>query len=417
MKNSTHKITVGDVTITFTLRARSPYWQARFYGEDFVKEGLRWSSKKEELDEAVQAAKLHLAGMQALQSHGIDPNAKFFSFVADKWLEDFKHKDEKQERDYKQIVRRYFIPWFGELKKLRVNSVQPKDIKAYKKWRKVYWTEGPGTNIEFIEYERNGKTLKRPAKKEEATDGRVRIEDVVLRKLFEFAVLEGFMGINEIPHFKSPKINTKDPNARVSFTTEQVQKINQVLYERSISDEREHVKYQWNLLSLYWEIGIRTGARPPHEITSIKWEDITETEIDHQPAVIIQIEDSKTGRRPVMGSMDLLMELDGWRTMSKFTKPTDYVFTKWDGKRLINPNQGFKKLLEKAKATESKGQSLSQYSMRHTYINEAIRAGTNIYNIASQCGTSVPMIERYYSDSVPVDVASNILKGQGNVDY
>ncbi|NQV48176.1 MAG: tyrosine-type recombinase/integrase [Rhodospirillaceae bacterium] len=416
MKNSTHKVAVGDITITFTLRARSPYWQARFYGDGFVDEGLRWSTKQEELNDAEQAARLHLAGMQALLSHGIDPNAKAFAFVAKNWIEDFHHKNPKQEREYKQIVRRYFIPWFGNLNKLKINSITPKDIKSYKLWRQRYWTEGPGSEVNFIEYERNGKTLRRPLPlvkdRKVGTDGRSRIEDVILRKLFEFAVLEGFMSKNEIPHFKSPKTNTKDPNSRVAFTKEQVNEINETLYSRLVAKERDHVKYQWDLITLYWEFGMKTGARPPHEITSVQWKHITESEFDGERTVVIQIEDSKTGRRPVVAMLGLLLALQMWKKKSKFTKDDDYVFTKWNGDRLMNPNQGFNKLLQEAGVTENRGKGLSQYSMRHTFITEALNGGANVYNIASQCGTSVAMIERYYSDSLPPDVAKNILGAQ-----
>jgi integrase len=44
----------------------------------------------------------------------------------------------------------------------------------------------------------------------------------------------------------------------------------------------------------------------------------------------------------------------------------------------------------------------SIYSLRHTYITHRLLAGVTSDIVASQCGTSVKMIEEHYSNVVPL---------------
>ena len=49
--------------------------------------------------------------------------------------------------------------------------------------------------------------------------------------------------------------------------------------------------------------------------------------------------------------------------------------------------------------------------MRHTYITEQLKSSVPIYTIASNCNTSVAMIERYYSDARPKDFEDSLTEG------
>lgn len=53
------------------------------------------------------------------------------------------------------------------------------------------------------------------------------------------------------------------------------------------------------------------------------------------------------------------------------------------------------------------------YSFRHTYASNQIRKGTDIYTLAIDMRTSVRMIEMYYSDVVPDEMARQL---EGNWD-
>jgi len=61
-------------------------------------------------------------------------------------------------------------------------------------------------------------------------------------------------------------------------------------------------------------------------------------------------------------------------------------------------NDTFKKLIKYVKLIEDRaGQSLTLYSLRHTYATQALLRGTDIHTLAKQMGTSVRMLELHYS--------------------
>lgn len=101
-------------------------------------------------------------------------NTPTFGDAADRWLE---HENAKamrvrasgqrarsraQIRRWDTSVRRYLKPVFGDLP---VNEIALDDAQRWASWRQRYYVDGPGAEeIENgIEYERNGKSIKRPA--------------------------------------------------------------------------------------------------------------------------------------------------------------------------------------------------------------------------------------------------------------
>ena len=60
---------------------------------------------------------------------------------------------------------------------------------------------------------------------------------------------------------------------------------------------------------------------------------------------------------------------------------------------------------------DASGKKLTIYSLRHTYITEQLKNSVPIYTIASNCNTSVAMIERYYSDARPKDFEDALTEG------
>ncbi|MBS1165545.1 MAG: hypothetical protein H6R00_1570 [Proteobacteria bacterium] len=72
-------------------------------------------------------------------------------------------------------------------------------------------------------------------------------------------------------------------------------------------------------------------------------------------------------------------------------------------------NVSLNALLEAAKLkTDVFGQVRSAYSFRHTYATRQLRKGTDVYTLAINMRTSVRMIEMYYSDVVPEDLARQL---------
>jgi len=81
---------------------------------------------------------------------------------------------------------------------------------------------------------------------------------------------------------------------------------------------------------------------------------------------------------------------------------------------------GFDNLLKRCnmKTDPITGQSFSIYSLRHTYITHRLIAGVTSDIIATQCGTSVDMIEKHYSNVVPMMARNKIVAlDEDSVEY
>ena len=73
------------------------------------------------------------------------------------------------------------------------------------------------------------------------------------------------------------------------------------------------------------------------------------------------------------------------------------------------PIDSLNALLDAAKLkTDAFDRARSAYSFRHTCATRQLRKGTDVYTLAINMRTSVKMIEMYYSDVVPDDVAKQL---------
>jgi hypothetical protein len=82
-------------------------------------------------------------------------------------------------------------------------------------------------------------------------------------------------------------------------------------------------------------------------------------------------------------------------------------------KQIGDFREGFNNLLRVAGAEiDADKKKHTLYCLRHFYITERLREGIPIYEIASNCGTSVSMIEKYYSDARPTDFMDRLTKSR-----
>jgi integrase len=74
------------------------------------------------------------------------------------------------------------------------------------------------------------------------------------------------------------------------------------------------------------------------------------------------------------------------------------VFRFSDDTQPYHFNAVFERLLRAADLLlNGAGQKRTLYSLRHTYATQELRVGTDIHTLAKQMGTSVLMLERFYS--------------------
>lgn len=174
--------------------------------------------------------------------------------------------------------------------------------------------------------------------------------------------------------------------------------------------------YLQNYILILGNTGIRVG-----EARTLKWSDLDNVLLpDGEERIVLSV-DGKTGKRDVIGNAGVerffkrifefrLVELN--ISKDDFDR-TEHIFCHKDGSPVASYKTGFKNLLIKSGLRENKdGDKRTIYSLRHTYATMRINA-VPIYQLSVNMGTSVKMIEEYYSHAKSKDpkFAQSITKG------
>ena len=156
--------------------------------------------------------------------------------------------------------------------------------------------------------------------------------------------------------------------------------------------------YLQNYILLLANTGIRIG-----EMRGLRWLDLDKVEItEGDERVVFQVT-GKTGRRDVIGNAGVevyIGRLWDHRCQELETQPdlSEFVFCHPDGKSVGSFKGGFISLLDDCglRVDSVTGQNRTLYSLRHTYATMRINT-VPVYQLAVNMGTSVEMIELYYS--------------------
>ena len=153
--------------------------------------------------------------------------------------------------------------------------------------------------------------------------------------------------------------------------------------------------------------GLRVG-----EARNLRWQDITyarNKDREETCKVWVAQSHSKVHKRREVAGMpkaaEVIRELEEDRkSKNDLFQPNDFIWCDETGRVIGDFREGFNNLLRIARAEiDAAGRKQTLYCLRHFYITERLREGISIYEIASNCGTSVSMIEKYYSDARPTD--------------
>lgn len=397
-------------------RAGSANWWLRF---SLPKQGqIRIGLKTPDYDEALKKAEKEYQRAQFQAEHNILPGKMSFNRLAERFLESISadEADAKKHATYvahRGVIQRYLLEFFG---KTPITAIHEPKLHEYLQWRTTYWTTGPGKDVDRIEYLRKGRKVFRPVKHEEPQLATLRREAVTLRAVFDYAARSGHLNRAAIPKIDLAKERT---NKRPSFTNEEIATLLSVAEER-IVEMWKHPKLRYERLVLFSfiSIAVDTGMRPT-ELYNLNWAHIVGFQQErHKPIAErrIRIDAYGKGKRPqrlvpnvgVFGAFDNL-----WDAYTKLherePQPDDPVFANIDGGRIGSIKNSLNQLLEAAKLkADAFGRERTAYSFRHTYASNQIRKGTDVYKLAINMRTSVRMIEMYYSDVVPDDVAEQL---------
>lgn len=138
-----------------------------------------------------------------------------------------------------------------------------------------------------------------------------------------------------------------------------------------------------------------------------------------ESSLIIRVNESKTKVRWVVPELEHVSsalnavmlhrakELNcDWRNMP----PNEPIFCKRDGTVIHSFKKSFNSFLEEYDLLRDiDGNKRTSYSLRHTYGHRMIEKGLSIYQIAVNMGTSVKMIEDFYSHTTHKNLGTDFL--------
>ncbi|WP_024587590.1 site-specific integrase [Aliihoeflea sp. 2WW] len=360
--------------------------------------------------------------------HGLQLEATAFSVVAEKFIEKMQAEAERGERspyhknDWPPIIRRYLIGFFGDRS---VDGIRDADLERYLEWRKHYWSTGPGKDIPYIEYERDGKKLRRQPKRDVPSISRQRGELVAVRALFDQLARWGHVTpISGI----SIRANRRIDNRRPSFEPHEYAKLIQTSLDRLVdpimlaggpkevtsSDGRawkqvkidDHTRRDRIALHCYVELAANTGMRPT-ETKNLNWGDILGyRDIINKPIgerdVRIRVRGKgKSGtlipQLAAIPALDMLWQMFV-KEVGREPRDDEPVFADPKGQRVLSFANGFRQLLKAADLEyDHRGVRRTPYSLRHFYVSQQLAHGVPIHDLARNTRTSIQMMDKHYA--------------------
>jgi integrase len=242
-----------------------------------------------------------------------------------------------------------------------------------------------------------------------------------VNKVFDYAKMKGY--IETKPNVPTPSLVR---NPRPDFTngdwkvlteymrTWVVKNTGGVRGKNGLDNKRHRERFY---LQHYILIMANTGCRIG-EMRTVRWVDLSSgVGEDGQERIMISV-DGKTGRRTVVSNLGVevyIKRLWEFRSLEVGTEPdmSEVIFCHSNGNCIGSYKKGFENLLVECDLRkDNKGKNRTLYSLRHTYATMRINK-VPVYQLAVNMGTSVEMIEDYYSHARTTDPAfvSALTKG------
>jgi integrase len=409
--DTTHQII--DRQLIVYKRPTTDVWQCRF------KVGGEWivrTTKERELEKAKVAAHKLMLKAEVRLEQNFTPATKKFKDVATLALKEMEKKtdagDGKVSYDqYKRITLDYLIPFFGNRD---IDNITPKVLEEYARYRN----------------EKVGKEL---------AYSTVRKHNVTLNRIFEEAILRGFMTTTQKPYLET---KGKKSQTYPTFDVDEVNIILSALPDWVNRGRNEYKRELRQILSEYVAVLIDTGARPGKELLELQWKNVKITKVYSRPVTRTEINEldelvevpviigTDEEGEPIIDSTweaELLIYVEGktdGRTANAFTEtfkilkgiverrypgkelrnvisdfPDEFVFSDKEGKICKSFNHMFEAFLDEHSLLKEKNTNRNRvfYSLRSTHSTTAMNLdGVDVRALALQMGNSPPVMFKHY---------------------
>jgi integrase len=365
---------------------KSKFYQMRMIinGED-VRKSTRQTDRNKAIAEAVRmklrAEGTALAGLQIKQNTKLN-----FGRIARETTEELQKIVDKSgqkrpiQKDYISIINNHIIPYFY---KKQIDKVDIIDIEEY-----------------LNKLESKSKTT-------------LQKQQTALSHVYQHAVRKRIIKQVQVPDFKMLRVEPDEKEKETEeFQDEDLLKIAIAKDAYIESTKHKLTKHYREAFFHYFKLLIDTGMRPGEEVRGIKYEHIkkVENKKSAEKYYVIKIEKGKT-QKGKFKYREIAISLDTAQIIFDLSKvlighrlhSLDKVISKYKEYPILLSHKSnnipqFDDIMRQnefpAFAQLSKHYTL--YSCRTTYINQRIRAGDHLNNIAEDCGTSVAVIEKHY---------------------
>jgi len=385
---------------------KNPKWQCRISvsGSNGYK---IFSTKETELSKAERIALNRYEELYFKVRRGGSIKGTPFSTVFKEWeLSYVSLAATPSNKEYREgTVRHVELLGLGYFKSKPIDEITDKDTYEMMDWLR----------------ERPVLSKSKTASTDKLKPNSIRLYRTAMNHIFNFAKSKGY--IESIPEIPTPPT---EANPRPDFSKQDWKILTD--YMRKWVDENTKGKrglngldhkrhrerfYLHHYILIMGNTGIRIG-----EMRNVRWADLDSVEISPNDERLVFYVDGKTGKRGVIANAGVaryVKRLWEFRVKELEHEPdmNEHIFCHPDGKRIGSYKKSFIALLEKCGLRlTNDGEYRTPYSLRHTYATMRINE-VPVYQLAMNMGTSVEMIERYYSHARTTDprFAASVTKG------
>jgi integrase len=374
------------------------------------------SLKTEDLRYAIEKARTRYAEITVLETQGKAIKSDTVAQEIDRFFAEYLAGVQNKISMYSPNVLQHYKKGLVRLWKSYVGQIPLKNINhdhmaGYESWRQNFFKQ----KIE------QGKTLHGNSK-EKASARTIELEVNQFKAFLRWASSRGKYTGSALDFTYKTDGTT---NKRSAFTTSQWTKLTGFMRRNAFlevglrGNDSRLIRHR-HMLKAYVLFMKNTGLRPG-EARNLRWSDVEFRDSDQEEKRLVRITvlkgHSKVKKSSVViGNEGAFNAISDWlnyrKKIENFTSSSDLIWCDNDGVLIKDFREGFNTLIKSAGVDlDAAGNKLTIYSLRHTYITEQLKAGVAIYSIASNCNTSVAMIETYYSDARSKDFEDALTSG------